>query len=415
MSALEDLAVLDLTDEKGQLMGKLLADMGAYVVKVEPPGGDPARRTGPFAGDGEGRERSLYWWQFNTSKRSVTLDITRQEGQKLLQRLANRADILLESFQPGYLDSLGLGYEALSALNPRLVYTSLTGFGQTGPYRDFLTSDVVALAMGGTMASCGYDDVTDAPPIAPRGYHGYSIGCHWGLIGTLVALHHRDQTGRGQRVDASVHEAVSCTTEAAMPWYFYQRKVPMRQTGRHHAVRPTPKNQLPAADGKFIMAWAVPRTPRHWESLIGWLAQHGEERELVENPHIREVFLSAERGAPEEVHRVWAAIARMIAKLPSDEVFHEAQKRGYPWGIVRPPEEVLADPHFQERGFFVPVEHPEDGRAYLYPRAPYVFSQTPWRIRRRAPHVGEDNREVYIEWLGLAPEELEALRSQGVV
>ena len=176
-------------------MGKLLGDMGARVIKVEPPTGDPARRVGPFRDDRPDPEQSLYFWTYHTSKESVTLDIGSEAGHRIVRPLVERADVLLESFDPGYMESQGLAYPQLSDINPALIMTSLTGFGQTGPYRDYKTSDLVAMAMGGIMSSCGYDDVPGSPPIRPTDGHGYHTGSHYGVIGTLMAVLHRDMDG----------------------------------------------------------------------------------------------------------------------------------------------------------------------------------------------------------------------------
>ena len=177
-SALSDIIILDLCDEKGQLIGKLLGEMGARVIKIEPPEGDGARTVGPFRGDAPDKNGSLHFWAFNMAKEGITLDIASAKGAEMLRRLVEKADVLLESHDPGYLESLGLGYPELSAVNPALVMTSLTGFGQDGPYRDYKTSDLVAMAMGGIMHSCGYDDLPGSPPIRPSGGHGYITASH---------------------------------------------------------------------------------------------------------------------------------------------------------------------------------------------------------------------------------------------
>ena len=414
--ALDDLTVLDLTDEKGQYMGKLMGDLGATVIKVEPPGGDAARRIGPFAGDKETPERSLFWWHYNSSKLGVTLDISRPEGRELLKRMVVKADVVLESFQPGYLDRLGIGYKVLSAVNPSLIMTSLTGFGQTGPYRDYLTSDLISLAMGGPMASSGYstEDVPDAPPIRGTGNQGYHTGSHWGLIGTLAALAWRDGTGEGQHVDASLHEALACTTEAAMPQYLYAKRAPMRQTGRHHGQTPTPRTQWHTGDGRLVCAFNVPRSVASWNSLTDWMAEHGVGQELRTDPKYRQAFLAGARATP-EIDAVWRGMGDLIRKLPMEEAYRGGQQRGYPWGAIRSPDENVNDPHFRARGFFVQVEHPEEGRSYTYPSAPAIMSLTRYGIRHRAPRIGEHNEQVYSALLGLTAQEVARLRHEKVV
>ena len=278
--ALSDLTILDLCDEKGQLVGKLLGEMGARVIKIEPPSGDAARNVGPFRNDIPDPNQSLNFWAFNTAKESITLDLDTTAGQGLLRKLVMKADVVLESFDPGYLDSLGLGYEGLSGLNSRLVRTSITGFGQDGPYRDYKTSDIVGLAMSGIMHSCGYDDVPGSPPIRPSGGHAYMISAHYAAIGTLLALNWRDMTGEGQRVDASIHEACSCTTEWAVPIYIYHGGIVRRMTGRHHSADPTPRTMYPTSDGGYVNIFAVLNSLHQWWSLVTWMTRRAWRRVL---------------------------------------------------------------------------------------------------------------------------------------
>jgi len=198
-----------LADEKGQFCGKLMADLGADVLKIEPPGGQSTRSVGPFLDDIPHRERSLSFWHYNTSKRGITLNLDSPAGRELFRRLVSRADIVLETYPPGYLPSLGLGYDELSGLNARLIMCSLTPFGQTGPWRDYQTSDLLQLAAGGQMGCCGYDaeDVPKAPPIAPGGGNAWHIGSHFAYIAIMAAMCYRDMSGEGQYIDASIHEA----------------------------------------------------------------------------------------------------------------------------------------------------------------------------------------------------------------
>jgi crotonobetainyl-CoA:carnitine CoA-transferase CaiB-like acyl-CoA transferase len=216
---LSGLRVLELADETGQFCGKLLGDLGADVVKIEPPGGEPCRRIAPFLNDIPHPERSLSFWYYNTSKRGMTLDINTADGRDLFRRLAATADVVLETFRPGYLSSIGCGHEMLSRQSPGLILCSLTPFGQTGPWRDYLSSDLLHMAAGGEMASSGYDDtdVPDAPPIAPGGGNAWHMGCHFAYMAIVAALVHRTASGRGQYIDVSIHEACALTTESPSP------------------------------------------------------------------------------------------------------------------------------------------------------------------------------------------------------
>ena len=412
-AALSDITILDLCDEKGQLIGKLLGEMGARVIKIEPPAGDRARTVGPFRNDSPDKNGSLHFWAFNSAKEGVTLDIASETGADLLRKLVRKADILLESYDPGYLDSLGLGYDDLSALNPALVMTSLTGFGQDGPYRDYKTSDLVAMAMGGIMHSCGYDDLPGSPPIRPSGGHGYITASHYATIGTLMALNWRDMTGEGQFVDASIHEACSCTTEAAMPLYIYGGDVVRRQTGRHHGAQPTPKTLCPTADDKFINVFAVFTSLNQWKLLVSWMDSEGMAEDLTDEKYLDMATMRARTG--DEVERAFEVVKRFIASKTAEEIYRGAQQRKFPWGIIRSPDENLDDPHFYEdRGFFAQVEHPELGETYTYAGRPYVFNKTPWRTFR-SPLLGERNAAVYGGELGLDEAEIERLREEGVI
>ncbi|MCL0044201.1 CoA transferase [Dehalococcoidia bacterium] len=413
-SALGDLLVLDLTDEKGLYAGKLLADMGGLVIKIEPPGADLARHIGPFYQDTNDPKNSLFYWYHNTSKKSITLDIHTTRGQELLKRLARHADVLLESSPYGYLAALGLDYQTLSQVNPALIFTSLTGFGQTGPYRDYVTSDLVAMAMGGPMASCGYDDIPGTPPIRCDGWAGYLTGCHYAAVSTMAAIFCRDITGHGQHLDVSLHEALSCTTEAAMPWYIYQKQVPFRQTGRHHSVDHTPPAIYWSSDGKLIHVFGTPpQTIDRWVGLLAWMEEYDIGQELHDVEY--KALVNTRSRSGELIENLFLRVRELIARMPGDAVYRRAQSIGLPWGIVRSPDETLGDPHLWDRGFFVEVEHPELDDKFVYPGAPYIFSGTPWKITRRAPFPGEDNEEIYINGLGLSSEELELLKEDGVV
>ena len=411
---LSGLRVLELADEKGQFCGKLMADLGADVVKIEPPGGDTTRAVGPFLDDIPGPNRSLSFWHYNTSKRGVTLDLESGEGHGLFRRLASTADIVLETFKPGYLASLDLGYEALSATNRKLIMCSLTPFGQSGPWRDYLSSDLLHMAAGGQMASSGYDDsdVPDAPPIAPGGGNAWHTGAHYAYMAIMAALVHRTATGEGQYIDASVHDACALSTESAVASYIYRDEVVIRQTGRHHSASPTPRAQYRAKDGKYVNALTGGGRldPASVQRLAEWFDGHGLAGDLMNERYQDPDVIKANAH-----HIVEEVIANFIANRTADEVYHEAQERDYPWGAVRAPDELLSDGHLEDRGFWTEVEHPELGRTFVYPGGGAIFNGSPWRISRRAPLVGEHNDEIFGEELGLSCEELARLSDSGVI
>ena len=409
---LTGLRVLELADEKGQFCGKLMADLGADVIKIEPPGGEANRRTGPFLDDIPHTERSLAFWHYNTSKRGITLDLETADGQAIFRRLAARADVILETRAPGYLDSLALGYPDLVKENPRLLMCSLTPFGQTGPWRDYATSDLLHLAAGGQMASCGYDedDVSGAPPIAPGGGQAWHTGCHYAYIAVLAGLVHRMATGRGQYIDASVHDACALTTEGAVPTYIYTGQVVIRQTGRHHAATPTPQCQFRAQDGRYVNSLIANRlNPRFLKELAEFMASYGLAEDLLDPRYQDPAVIQ------ENVLHIMEVSSRFLARIPQQVAYREGQKRGFPWGAVRTPDELLGDGHLEDRGVWIPVEHPELGRTFTYAGGAAIYNGTPWRLARRAPLIGEHNQEVYGEELGITPLELTRLAENGVV
>ena len=410
---LTGLRVLELADETGQFCGKLLGDLGADVIKIEPPGGAPCRHLGPFLDDIPDPERSLSFWYYNTSKRGITLDLESADGNRLFARLAGTADIILETFRPGLLASIGLDHESLSKQNPGLILCSLTPFGQTGPWRDYLSSDLLHMAAGGEMASSGYDaaDVPNAPPIAPGGGNAWHMGGHFACMAIMAALVYRSVSGHGQSIDASIHEACALTTESAIANYVYRGEVLQRHTGRHHAAGPSPRTQFRAQDGSYVCALVGGRlNPRYILELADLLDTNGMAGDLRDPKYQDGAVITA--NTP---HIIDDLVAGFIASLPAEEVYHRAQERGFTWGAVRAPEQLLGDPHLHDRGFWKEVEHPELGRSVTYPGEAAIYNGSPWRISRRAPLIGEHNIEIFCGELGLSRGELTVLAENRVI
>ena len=405
---LSGLRVLELTGEHAQFCGKLMADLGADVIKVEPPGGQGTREVGPFLDDEAGPERSLYFWHYNTSKRGITLDITKPEGQEVFRKLAATAGLVLESFTAGYLPSLGLGYDSLSADNSGLIMCSVTPFGQDGPWRDYQTSDLLHLAAGGQMASSGYDveDVPDAPPIAPGGGNAWHIASHYSYIAIMGALYHRDFTGEGQYIDVSVHEACSLTTEGAIAIYLSTGEVVRRHTGRHASADMSPGIQHATNDGGYINTTRSGSnlTPARVKILATWMAEYGLAQDLLEEKY-------QDPAVVEESGQHFADVLKnFFANMPLVEAYEGGQELNFPWGAVRTMGEIVGDPHLEDREFFVSVEHPELGREFTYPGPAAIYNASPWRISRRAPLIGEHNDEILGGELGFSKSDLEALK-----
>jgi crotonobetainyl-CoA:carnitine CoA-transferase CaiB-like acyl-CoA transferase len=410
---LSGLRVLELADEKGQFCGKLLGDLGADVVKIEPPGGEHCRHVGPFLDDIPDPERSLSFWYYNTSKRGITLNLETADGRRLFARLAATADVILETFPPSFLASLGLDHEALREQNSRLIMCSLTPFGQTGPWRDYASSDLLHMAAGGEMASCGYDeaDVPDGAPIAPGGGNAWHMGCHFAHMAIMAALVYRTVSGQGQYIDASIHEACALTTEAAVANYVYRGEVLRRQTGRHHAAGATPRTQFRAKDGTYVCALVGGRlNPKFVKDLADLMDSYGMAGDLKDPKYQDQAVITANTS-----HIIEDLVADFIASLPAEEVYHAAQERGFTWGAVRAPEALLDDAHLHDRGFLKQVEHEELGRSFVYPGEAAIYNGTPWRISKRAPLIGEHNTEIFCDELGLTRGELSLLAENRVI
>jgi crotonobetainyl-CoA:carnitine CoA-transferase CaiB-like acyl-CoA transferase len=424
VSALEGLRVIELSHERSAYAGKLLADMGADVVLVEPPRGDATRGWPPFAGDVPGPERSLHFWQYQTSKRGIVIDLEDERGRGLLRHLVARADVVLEGEDPGRLARLGLDHADLAALRPELVMASITPFGRSGPRRDEHATDLTVLAAGGPVWSCGYDDHS-LPPVRGLGNQATAIGGHYAVLALLTALLHRSATGEGQHIDVSLHSAANVTTEMASYHWLVQRTTVQRQTGRHAMEALTLPTQIRCADGRHVCTGVPPRRPEEFARLVAWLGSLGiGELEFPEIVFLRrgagrEVLEFSQIGVDDEVTAIFAAAREAMnlaaTRLSARDFFLGAQQvAGIPVGVIYSPEEAYEDANFRARGFQVEVHHPELGRSFRYPGAPYRFEKSPWRIARRAPRLGEHTDEV-LGAAGVGPDEIEALRAAGVI
>jgi len=397
-AALADLRVLDLTDLKGALCAKLLGDMGADVIKIEPPGGDPMREIGPFLDGTPHRDRSLFFWFYNTSKRGITLDLHKPVGQEIFKQLAAKADVIIESFAPGTLASLGLGYEELKRLNPHLVLTSISPFGQTGPYKDYQTSDTVAEALGGMVYVNGYPD---EPPLRALGLQAYHSASFFAAIGTMSALWARDMLGEGQWVDVSIQEAVAAAVEHVAPFYHQGLGIETRRGSLHWSRY---FRVATCRDG-YVMHCTL----GDWTSLVEWVKADGKAQDLGE-PQWEDLQYRREHA-----EHLFDVLDEWAKDYNVAELMEGAQLRRIPYAMVRPPEALANDPQLNARGFFSTVEHPELGQTFRYPGGPFCFTATPWRISRRPPLLGEHNEEVYKGELGISAQHQTELAGMGVI
>ncbi|MDA0637530.1 CoA transferase [Nonomuraea sp. MCN248] len=393
---LDDVRVIEL----GQLLagpfcGQLLGDFGAEVIKVEDPGrGDPMRQWGREKPHG----KSLWWPVVARNKKSVTCDLRTRQGQDLVRKLVAESDVLLENFRPGTLERWGMSPAELHAINPRLVITRVTGFGQTGPYAPRAGYGSIGEAMGGIRYVTGDPSL---PPSRAGISLGDSLAATHACVGTLVALHERDRSGRGQVVDSAIYEAVLAMMESLLPeWQQagYQRE----RTG---PVLPnvSPSNVYPTRDGDAILIAA------NQDSVFTRLAQVMGAKELADDERY------ATHGARgENMDELDEIIAAWTAGHPADELLRLLHDGGVPAGRIYTAKDMFADPHFAAREAIVNVPHPDFGEVAMQNVVPKL-SGTPGRVRSAGPALGQHNEEVYGGLLGLTPEEVADLSTAGII
>ena len=403
-SALADLRILDLTGPMGVYCTKLMADLGADVIRVEPPRGDTARSLGPFYEEEPGLERSLFHWHYNANKRGVTLDIAKRDGQELFRRIVQTADVVVETCQPGYLDSLGLGYQQLSSINPRVILTSITPFGQVGPYKDYLGEELIGQASGGLLWMCGWPD---RPPVMMGGWPAMHQASAEGAAATMLALEFREQTGEGQQVDVSVQACMPLTLMVSMPEYYTLGVLRQPRVGDAHAS--ALNGMFSVRDGYLDVRFRG--RPAQWDQLVAWMDSKGMAEDLLEERWRNPAY----RRAPENARHIDDRFQRFILQFDREEAMDTAQRHGIEGGAVYTAEDLLRDPQLLARNFFVEVKHDELGKSFTYQGGPYSLSETPWRLRHRAPLLGEHNVEVYEGELGLTRDQLASLRAAGVI
>jgi len=392
---LETVRVLDLTDEPGFLAGKILGDLGADVVKLEPPGGHPARRSGPFGSVAAGPERSLLWAAYNTSKRAIILDLAKDDGRSDFFRLAEAADVLLETATPGALDSIGLGAEALCRRNPRLVYCAITPFGQTGPRARFRANDLVVVAMGGNAAMTGDPDRAPLRCTFPTShYHA----CAEAALAVVMALWNRDRTGRGEFVDVSMQECQLGTLLSAVGQYALHGRLPRRagaRTGRTREI-------WPAKDG--FVSFGLRGGPSRVPNLIATVECMTESGMAPEWLRAMD-WARYDPGAlsDQELARLEEAFGAFFRTKTMRELYAEALRRRILLAPCNDARELLDHPQLRARDFFTELEIGDEGARAEHPAFFVRSSEHELRVRRPAPRVGQHQAEVAQEWLAGAP------------
>jgi crotonobetainyl-CoA:carnitine CoA-transferase CaiB-like acyl-CoA transferase len=427
-AALDDLRVLDLAGEIGLYATKLLADLGADVIRIEPPSGDPARGVGPYYHDDPSPERSLYYFNLNTSKRGITLDITQADGRELFARLVAGADVVVETFEPGRLDALGLGCDALDKIRPGIILTSITGFGQTGPNAQRHWADIVGVATSGMMTLAG--DRAD-PPNMPFGYQGYIGASIQAAAGTLMAVIHRDNTGAGQHVDVSMQEALSINQETAMQTFDMMKAIRTRTGARGALPLDIPGIGVYQCEDGQVFAYLGTPGGAPWTVMLEWMNREEKAEDLNEPPYVDVInqlnlrFLTGLAGLAstdpaklgetlKTLGHIFEVFSRFCGSMSKWTLYEEGQRQRLMFGIVSTPEDIVRNPQLQAREWLQDVRHDELGETLRYAGPPYRLSATPWAIHGRAPLPGEHNAEIYGE-LGLSQQAVAALAARGVV
>lgn len=411
---LSGLRVIDLADERGQLCARLLGELGADVIKVEPRGGDPTRENGPFFRDERGAATSIYWWVMNAGKRSITCDIRRSESRDLLRTLLRQSDFLIETFAPGEAATLGLDYASLSREAPGLIHVSITSFGQDGPYRDWVATDIVGSAMGGHMYLNG-DPVRG--PVRTTAPQAYSQVNFQAATGAMIALYARgvDPEGRGQHVDVSMQEAMANAMDnAQQTWDILRINNRGPGLGRNVAGIKGPRYLFECADGWVTCLQIGGLRGPGANAIIDWLAESGEAQGL-DSPAWREKLTALVPIAEEETAFVEKVLADFCRTRTKEALVEEAQRRNAGWAPVFSPREIVDSRQLAARDFWVRVHHEDLGETFVYPGAPFRLSETPWKQRGRAPHPGEHNVQVYGELAGLDPATVRRLRLKMVI
>lgn len=402
--------VLDLADEQGYFCGKMLADIGADVIKIEPHDGDPSRRIGPFFHDEPDPEKSLSWIAFNAGKRSITLNLDHNDGRQIFNTLVKTADFVIESFPPGYMEKLGYSYVELEKVNPRVILVSISPFGQAGPYRNYKGTDLITWGMSGNMYHIG--DVDRAPLAIGYDWQSYLNAAGEAAVGAILALYHRSITGQGQWVDISTEEAVARLNSIGASWL----EVAKRPQGRGGSVES--QLQLPrkwrCKDGWIVFTyWGGPMGNKENPKLIDWMDKEGMATDYLKTYDW--ILLNPATITPEMLKNLEEPTRVFFQSHTKDEIFTEALKREIMAYPVSTPADLLGDIQLAARDFWIKFTHPKLKADITYPGAFARISATPPVVPRRAPDIGEHNREIYEGELGISLESIKKLMKNKVI
>lgn len=412
-SLLHPYRVLDLADEKGLYCGRVLADLGADVIKVEPPGGDNARRLGPFYHDKVHPEKSLYWFALNMNKRSITLDFTTATGKDILKRLIPKTDCIVETFPVGYMDRLGLGYAELCKINPQLVYTAITPFGQKGPYANFKASDLGLIAMGSEMFLQGD---ADRPPVRVPYPQSYLHAGAQAALGSIIALYHAGGEDEGQFVDVSIQASVVRTTMSVRSFWDVAGVITRRSGQFRSGLSTTTRQRLiwHCKDGfvNFPILGGKSATKTNY-AITKWMEEDGCGSEFMNKMDWGKFDLAL--VTQEILNTLEGAISKFFMKHTRAELFEGALKRRVMLYPVNSISDLLKSEQLGARNFWQQVKHPELQAEITYPGPFAVIPGAPIKLRQRAPAVGENNLEILGNELGFTAEQLITLKGAGII
>lgn len=398
--ALENLTVLDLTRVlAGPFCTMMLADMGANVIKIEvPTGGDDTRTYPPFREKNlNGQQESLYFANINRNKKGVTLNLKAPEGKAIFKELVKKADIVVENYRPGVMDKLGLGYDVLKEINPRLIYAAVSGFGCYGPYHLRPGYDILAQAMGGMMAITG---PRGGEPTRAGSALGDMLGGLHVTIGILAAVNARTITGKGQRVDVSLMDSMIAATENTALKYLESGQIPPRMGNRYAAV--SPYDAFKVKDGVIIIAAG---NQKLYEKLCTEVLHRPD---MITDPRFVDMT-----GRLENQDAIQEVIEDTLKDYTMEEATQLVLSKGIPAGPILNIKQILEDPHVKEREMFVEMDHPTLGRITVNGCAIKLMDTKP-SVRTPAPQLGQDNKAIYEGMLGMSEEEFAALHEKAV-
>lgn len=404
--------VLDLADEKALLCGKILGDMGADVIAVEPPEGSSARNFGPFYKNEPHIDKSLLWFAYAVNKRSITLNLDTNDGRALFKELVRKADIVIESFTPGYMEVIGLGYEALDRIRPGIIMTSVTPFGPDGPYSNFHYSDLVLMSLGGLTYISGNPE---KPPVRISYPQAYLHAGSYAAVGSMMALFHRGSTGVGQHVDVSIQECCEWASYFAPEWWD-MNKSNLKRAGMWRVFGPSGKMKMvyPCKNG-FVSCWILLSfaASKGQYRLVEWMDRDGKCPDWLKNFDFK--AHDATNVDQHLLDRMSEAFTEFFVTKTKEELFDFARDNELFLAPMNTSKDLCENIQLKERDFWIELEHPELEDKIKYP-GPFIRStEASPRPRRRAPLLGEHNHEILSGELGLSSQNLAQLKGGGVI